>query len=93
MHVVHRSLVCPLSVHACCSQVPGIPTECPCMLFTGPWYVGEVLTDVYGLVSVHGVRVAGHFLPGSVTYIHGIIQVGHHMDVSTLLVPFMTVTV
>ena len=42
----------------------------------GPWYVGEVLTGVYGLISVHGLYVAGHFLPGSMTYLHGILQVG-----------------
>ena len=41
----------------------------------GPWYIGELLTGVYGLVGVHGVIVAGHFLPGSLTYLHGGLQV------------------
>ena len=27
------------------------------------------------MVGVHGVRVAGHFLPGSMTYLHGVLQV------------------
>ena len=41
----------------------------------GPWYVGEVMTGIYGLVFVHGVAVAGHFLPGSMTYLTGAIMV------------------
>ena len=49
------------------------PAAC---LPSGPWYVGEVMTDVYGLVFAHGVVVTGHFLPGSMTYLNGIIMVG-----------------
>lgn len=30
---------------------------------------------MYGLVGVHGVIVAGHFLPGSLTYLNGVLQV------------------
>ena len=44
-------------------------------LNAGPWYIGELLTGVYGLVGVHGVIVAGHFLPGSLTYLNGVLQV------------------
>lgn len=44
-------------------------------LNAGPWYIGELLTGVYGLVGVHGVIVAGHFLPGSLTYLDGVLQV------------------
>ena len=44
-------------------------------LNAGPWYIGELLTGVYGLVGVHGVIVAGHFLPGSMTYLNGVLQV------------------
>lgn len=42
---------------------------------TGPWYFGEILTGVYGSVSVHGVSVGGQFIPGSMTYVHGSLQV------------------
>ena len=45
------------------------------MIILGPWYFGEILTGVYGSVSVHGVHVGGHFIPGSMTYVHGILQV------------------
>lgn len=41
----------------------------------GPMYVGELLTGVYGVVTVHGLYVGGVFLPGSMTYLHGILQV------------------
>ena len=30
---------------------------------------------MYGSVSVHGVSIGGHFIPGSMTYLHGILQV------------------
>ena len=43
----------------------------------GPWYVAEVLTGMYGVIGVHGVYVGGHFLPGSMTYLHGQFQVSH----------------
>ena len=47
---------------------------------------------MYGWVSVRGVRVAGHFLPGSVTYLYGVIQVsldseGFMIDHNFLLMP------
>lgn len=44
-------------------------------ILLGPWYFGEIITGVYGSVSVHGVSVGGHFIPGSMTYVHGGIQV------------------
>ena len=44
-------------------------------LSLGPWYVGEILTDVYGFVCVHGVYVMGTLIPGSLTYLHGTMQV------------------
>lgn len=47
----------------------------------GPWYVGEVLTGVYGTVSAHGVNVVGHHLPGAMTYLHGILQVSSRQQV------------
>ena len=42
---------------------------------SGPWYVGEVLRDVHGLIFVHGMMASGHFIPGSLTYIHGATEV------------------
>ena len=41
----------------------------------GPWCVGEIVTGVYGLIWVHGVQAAGHFIPGSLTYLYGVLQV------------------
>ena len=37
--------------------------------------MGEVVRGMYGFVWVHGVYVAGHFVPGSMTYLHGIFEV------------------
>ena len=33
------------------------------------------MDGVYGFVCVHGVFVMGHFIPGSMTYLHAILQV------------------
>ena len=41
----------------------------------GPWYLGEITTGVYGFVCVHGVYLMGRFIPGSITYLHGLTQV------------------
>eukprot|EP00117_Sycon_ciliatum_P015184 scpid38773/ scgid4569/ len=41
----------------------------------GPCLVAELLTDHYGLVFFHGVFVEGHFLPGSLTYFYGFLQI------------------
>ncbi len=38
--------------------------------------MAEVLTGQYGLIGAHGVYVSGHFLPGSMTYLYGYLQVG-----------------
>ena len=43
--------------------------------YIGPWYVGEIISGKYGLVTAHGVFVDGHFLPGSMTYFRGAYQV------------------
>ena len=45
------------------------------MCTIGPLYVGEVLSDTYGLIWTHGVYVAGNFVPGSMTYFHSTIEV------------------
>jgi hypothetical protein len=48
-----------------------------CLIFylgLGPWCVGEIMTGVYGLISVHGILVSEHFIPGSLTYLFGIFQ-------------------
>ncbi|XP_065919104.1 transmembrane protein 62-like isoform X2 [Dysidea avara] len=37
----------------------------------GPWYIGELLSGVYGIVTVHGLFIPGTFIPGSKTYLHG----------------------
>ena len=37
--------------------------------------MGEVLSGTYGSIWTHGVYVAGHFVPGSLTYLHSIIEV------------------
>ena len=47
---------------------------CVCVC-VGPWCVGEIVSGVYGLIWVHGVQVAGHFIPGSLTYLFGSFQV------------------
>lgn len=41
----------------------------------GPLFMGEVVRGMYGFVWVHGVYVTGHFVPGSMTYLHGIFEI------------------
>lgn len=48
-------------------------------MIVGPWYYGELITGVYGFVSVHGIYLMGQWIPGSMTYLHGTIQVGHNL--------------
>lgn len=42
-----------------------------CVCHTGIWFVGELLSGIYGIVSAHGLIVANTFIPGSMTYLHG----------------------
>ena len=42
---------------------------------TGVWFVGELLSETYGIVSAHGLIVANTFIPGSMTYYHGCFMV------------------
>lgn len=65
---------CIFTFNKCCIYV----TEHCIVNYSGPWFIGEVLTGVYGTVGVHGVSIKGHFIPGSMTYTHGIIQVSTH---------------
>ena len=47
------------------------------LVLPGPWCVGEILTGKYGLIWVHGVQISTHFIPGSLTYLFGGMQVVH----------------
>ncbi len=58
------------SSYMCCTTVSTCVPIAP-----GPWYVAEVLTGSYGFIGAHGVYVSGHFLPGSMTYLYGTLQV------------------
>jgi hypothetical protein len=40
----------------------------------GPWFVGEILTNQWGIVFAYGVYVAGHFLPECLTFIYAFFQ-------------------
>ncbi len=37
--------------------------------------MGEMLSGTYGSIWTHGVYIAGHFVPGSLTYLHSIVEV------------------
>ena len=43
------------------------------------------MTGVYGLIWVHGVQVAGNFIPGSLTYLFGSLQVWVYMSSDVLM--------
>lgn len=45
------------------------------LLFSGPWFVGEVIEDHIGVVFAWGTFVNKSFLPGSLTYAYGFFQV------------------
>ena len=44
-------------------------------LMIGPWFVGEIITNHWGMVFAYGVYVAGHFLPEGLTFIYAFLQV------------------
>ena len=50
---------------------------CVCVCVLGPLYMGELIQGTYGFVWTHGVYVSGHFIPGSMTYMHSTIEVPH----------------
>ena len=45
------------------------------VLFSGPWFIGEVIDGHSGACFAFGVFVDGHFLEGSLTYVVGFLQV------------------
>jgi len=47
--------------------------------------VGELLAGHYGFVCMHGVYVMGTFIPGSMTYFNGNIQVCMFISMEYLL--------
>jgi hypothetical protein len=44
---------------------------------SGPWYIGEIISDHVGCMFVFGLYVNGHFIPGSLTFYYGLVQVSH----------------
>lgn len=44
-------------------------------LFIGPWVVGEMMRGHLGALFVHGMYLKQHWIPGSLTYYYGIMQV------------------
>lgn len=48
------------------------------MCCTGLWFVGELISGIYGIVSVHGLIVANTIIPGSMTYLHGCYIVSYY---------------
>ena len=41
------------------------------VLFSGPWFIGEVIDGHSGACFAFGVFVDGHFREGSLTYVVG----------------------
>ena len=44
-------------------------------VFTGPWFLGELLEGHPGVVFVWGMFVYGIYLPLCLTYVNGVLQV------------------
>jgi hypothetical protein len=44
-------------------------------LAIGPWSIGEVIDGHMGVIFVWGIYVNGAFLPGSLTYLYGFLQI------------------
>ena len=41
----------------------------------GPWVIGEMMQGHLGALFVHGMYLKQHWIPGSLTYYYGIMQV------------------
>lgn len=39
--------------------------------FQGPWFIGYIIDESIGICFVWGIILAGHFLPGGLTYFVG----------------------
>lgn len=39
--------------------------------FKGPWFIGYIIDESIGICFVWGIILAGHFLPGGLTYFVG----------------------
>ena len=51
----------------------------------GPWCAAELLSGVHGLIFPYGLWVSGHFLPGSLTYLYGVMIVSALLQVTRTL--------
>lgn len=41
------------------------------LFFKGPWFIGYIIDESIGICFVWGIILAGHFLPGGLTYFVG----------------------
>ena len=42
---------------------------------SGPWFIGELIHDHVGAMFVYGLYIDGQWIPGSLTFYYGILQV------------------
>ena len=65
-----------LIIELCCFSFFCIGTfaDLNCLL-PGPWVVGEMMRGHFGALFVHGMYLKQHWIPGSLTYYYGIMQV------------------
>ena len=43
--------------------------------FAGPWFIGEIMRGHIGMLFVHGIYLKQHWIPGSLSYYYGLMQV------------------
>ncbi|CAH3189894.1 unnamed protein product [Porites lobata] len=60
----------------------------------GPWFVGEMTRGHLGALFVHGMYVKGHWIPGSLSYYYGIVQlVMFHLPLTLYLAYFLEINI
>ncbi|PFX23311.1 Transmembrane protein 62 [Stylophora pistillata] len=52
----------------------GLVRRCDSSTCKGPWVIGEMLQGHIGALFVHGMYLKQHWIPGSLTYYYGIMQ-------------------
>ena len=45
------------------------------LFFAGPWFIGEMTGGHLGALFVHGMYLKQHWIPGSLSYYYGLMQV------------------
>ena len=50
--------------------------RCDVFLCAGPWFIGQIIDGHVGVLAAWGIYIRGAFIPGTLTYVYALMQVG-----------------